>query len=40
MFSSLNDIEKVTRDDFTGCKTLSKAEPMSLDVEKQKAKND
>ena len=38
MFWRLNNIEKVRRDNFTGCKTLSKVEPMYLEVKLKEAK--
>ena len=38
MFWRLNNIEKVRRDNFTGCKTLSKVDPMYLEVKLKEAK--
>ena len=37
-FWRLNDIEKVTRANFTGCKALSKVESMYLEVKLKEAK--
>ena len=36
-FLGVNDIQKVTRDDFTGCKTLTKVEPMYLEVKSKES---
>ena len=37
-FWRLNNINQVMRDDFTCCKTLSKVEPICLEVKLKKAK--